>query len=362
MKKLVSSIKKHRQFISYYIPFVYSFFTFIFLLLKFPQLSSEGVQKGVNLCMDTLIPSLYPFMVATEFLISSGLLFKSTKLISVVSEKMFGLPLSFPVFILSCLGGYPVGAECVNALYKKGSISKREGERMLLFSVNPSLNFVLSFVGFSLLKSIKAGLIIYLGVILSSVMLGVISRLIYKNSCNDISLPITESDMNFSSALTSSVKKAAFSMFYICAFTVFFSAVAELCTIIPFSAETKLLVISSLEVTNAVKSCYRMYSLPLVASVISFGGLSTVFQVLTVTSEMNLKAGKYILVRIVLAFMSFLMTGIILKFFPVALETFSSVSAGERHISSHSASVSVGLIIMTMLFLGGDYLTQQKRS
>lgn len=329
-------------------------------MLRFPLVSSEGVRKGYQLCVNVLIPSLYPFMVATEFLVASGLLFKSKKLFKFLSDKLFGLPLSFPIYILSCIGGYPVGAECVNALLKNGINSREEGERMLLFSVNPSLNFVLSFVGVSLLKSSRAGIIIYISVIISSFLLGVCSRLFCKKSTADICFSFNNTELSFSEALTTSIRKAALSMFYICAFTIFFSALSELSITLPFTDEARSFIVGILEVTNGVKVCSNIYSIPFLAALISFGGFSTVFQVLTVTTDIRIKAGKYIMMRVLLALLSYFITSFLLKIFPVALETFSVGTADVGSLSSHSVSVSICLIVLTLLFLGGDYLTQQK--
>lgn len=360
MKKLRNYLLINRNLILYYIPFIYCFFTFVFLVLRFPLVSSEGVRKGYQLCVNVLIPSLYPFMVATEFLVASGLLFKSKKLFYFLSDKLFGLPLSFPTYIMSCLGGYPVGAECVTALFKNGIISREEGERMLLFSVNPSLNFVLSFVGVSLLRSSKAGIIIYISVIISSFLLGVCSSLFFRKSTADISYSFNNTETSFSASLTSSIKTAAVSMFFICAFTIFFSALSELCTTLPVSDEVRRFIVGLLEVTNGVEVCSNIYSIPFLAALISFGGLSTAFQVLTVTSDINIKAGKYIMMRFLLAFLSYFITSFLLKIFPVALETFSIGTADVSSISSHSVSVSAGLVVLSLILLGGDYLNQQK--
>lgn len=360
--KRITSITKYRQLIFFYIPLLFVFFTFVFLLLRFPEISSRGVKKGLEISFNSLLPSLYPFMICTELLISSGVLFKKSFLLSFLSEKLFSFPCSFPIFILSCLGGYPVGASCIKGLYEQGIITDKQGEKMLVFSVNPSLNFVLSFVGVTLLNSRKAGLIIYLGVILASLMLGIASKLTRKSEYTDFPLPDFEAPQKFSVVFTSSVKKAAVSMFYICAFTILFSAFSQLVEELCSSRSLRLILVSLAEVTNAVQRGSQVYSLPLFAFVLSFGGFSTVFQVLSMLTDMKIKAFRYVLIRVLCASLSFVITSLLLRLFPVTIETFSSGTVALANKSAHSVWVSAGLILMTFLFLAGDFGAPQKKT
>ncbi|MDD3261039.1 MAG: sporulation protein, partial [Oscillospiraceae bacterium] len=42
-------------------------------LLLFPESAAGGARAGIYTCLTVLIPSLYPFLVITVFLIKSGL-------------------------------------------------------------------------------------------------------------------------------------------------------------------------------------------------------------------------------------------------------------------------------------------------
>ncbi len=361
MSGVKAFLRKYRHSALRYIPILYIFFTFLFLLLRFPEEASTGVKVGINLCLESLIPSLYPFMVAVELLNFTGLLTRNNRLFSFFSQKLFRLPYSFGVFLLSCLGGYPVGAMCINGLVKKGAISKSAGENMLFFTVNPSLNFAVSFVGAVLYKSIKAGVVLYISNILASLIVGIIIGRLKAENNPEQPLPLCENKISFSVAFTSSVKKAAASMFYICAFTVLFSSLCELFEIMPFSFEVKLILKCIAEVTNGINSAYRVCSLPFIASILSFGGLSVAFQIFSSQTEFKVSYLKFIIVRLVSAALSYSLASLFLRFFPVTVSTFSSEANSYAALTSHSVPVSVGLILMTLIFIGEDSFVKAKR-
>ncbi len=71
----------------------------------------EGARQGIELCLRTVIPSLFPFFVLSILLTSS--LLGSSLIVLRPLGRLFGMPegaesLLIPAF----LGGYPVGREC----------------------------------------------------------------------------------------------------------------------------------------------------------------------------------------------------------------------------------------------------------
>ena len=362
MNKFNKVIGKHSLNLVPYVFLLYILFVFIFLLLRFPSEASEGVKEGLRLCLQSLIPSLYPFMVAVEFMSTSGIISKFSRLFDYISIKLFKIPYSFTVFLLSCLGGYPVGALCIENLIEKGEITKKSGEWMLMFSVNPSLGFAVSFVGATLYKSVKAGILIYLSVILSSLIVGLIQRAFIKAKAKFEILPIVEYKGNISSAFTEAVKKSAATMLYICAFTMLFSALISLVDILRLPDETKLTVKCIVEITNGINSSWNVFSLPFIAGAISFGGLSVAFQIFSTISQMKISVLKYISVRCLSAFLSYLIAAVMFKLFPVTVSTFSSGVSSCGAVTSHSIPVSVGLIVMTIVFIAEDSLSETKKT
>lgn len=355
MKKLTAYIKNYRGFLFVYIPTVFVLFLFLFMLLRFPKEASKGVGEGLKLCTQVLVPTLFPFIVGSTFLVLSGVMLRKTVLYEKLSRLLFkGSFPAVPVFILSFLGGYPVGGKLISDLYKKGAISREEGRRMLLFCINPSLSFTLSFLGSGLLKSTKAGLIIFISIILSSFLTGVVLGFLKSDNPEKSFSYVTESDLSLPSAFTKSVKEGAVTMGYICAFVAFFSAVGELVTVLPFSENVRLFLRCNLEVTNGCRYAVNTCSLPFITFIVSFGGISTLFQIMSYIQDLALNVKKYITVRLITSVLSSVVSFILFKIFPVYTETFSSGTISEIPITSYSAPVSAGLVLMTVLLILGD--------
>lgn len=86
----------------------------------FSKECSKGAENGIGLCLSTLVPSLFPFMVLASYITDSGLAEKIGRHLSWLTKPLFGLDGCFAsAIILSLVGGYPVGAKTVNSLYKK---------------------------------------------------------------------------------------------------------------------------------------------------------------------------------------------------------------------------------------------------
>ena len=102
------------------------------LFLKNSEAAARFVSRGTEVCLTRLIPSLFPFLVVSSLLLSSGL--------DRVIGKTLGKPLaallgisdeSACAVILGFICGFPVGAKCACGLLDDGKIEKRECERLL---------------------------------------------------------------------------------------------------------------------------------------------------------------------------------------------------------------------------------------
>ena len=85
-------------------------------ILLFPNDVRNGASNGISYCLYTLVPSLFPFMVLSSFIIHSGISKFIGKLLQPVIQFLFYLPGSAgSVIIMSMIGGYPVGARgCIH--------------------------------------------------------------------------------------------------------------------------------------------------------------------------------------------------------------------------------------------------------
>ena len=141
-------------------------------ILIFSESCSKGALNGISLCLNVLVPSLFPFMAASSFIVKSGLAQKIGKPLNKITKSLFGLSGSFaPVILISMLGGYPVGAKGICELVKSAGISQREAQKAALFSVCAGPGFIINFVGMSLYNSKTVGVIILCSQIISVILL-----------------------------------------------------------------------------------------------------------------------------------------------------------------------------------------------
>ncbi len=138
------SIKK--TLVSYYLPLLLSIL-FIFLLLTNPVNSSMLVLSGLNVWCNRMIPSLFPFMVLSGFLLRTGLSHRLSGLLYPVIGTLFQLsPDCIYVIFMGFLCGFPMGANIVAESLSFKRITQREADLLLSFCNNIGPVYFVSFV------------------------------------------------------------------------------------------------------------------------------------------------------------------------------------------------------------------------
>lgn len=105
-----------------------------------------GMGEGIKLCLYTLIPSLFPFIVLGS-LITEATLGASIPCLRPVA-KLFRIPEGAEsLLMVGFLGGYPIGAQAVAAAYQKGQLNQSEAEKLTLICNNPGPAFLFGVLG-----------------------------------------------------------------------------------------------------------------------------------------------------------------------------------------------------------------------
>ena len=118
----------------------------LFLLILDARGAVDGAREGVQLCICTLIPSLFPFFVISGFFCR---VFSETRL-TLLNPILHICKIparSESLFIIGMLGGYPVGAQSIADAYRKGQIDSESAKRMLGFCSNAGPAFVFGIIG-----------------------------------------------------------------------------------------------------------------------------------------------------------------------------------------------------------------------
>lgn len=162
-------------------------FILLLFLLRFPDQALSAAREGMTLWLNTLIPTLLPFMILTGILLHTGNLEKILNPLAFFWKKFLGLSCwGAYAFLLGMLCGFPMGAKLSADLYANGKISRREAEYLLTFANNPSPSFLLSYLAGSCLKSRTSGCKILGTLFLSSMLCMLFFRfVVYKNHTTD---------------------------------------------------------------------------------------------------------------------------------------------------------------------------------
>lgn len=196
------------------------------LLLVFAGSGETAALEALDMCLKSLIPGLFPFMVMGNMLYLCGGGAVLGNLLSGLCRRAFGLSgaCSLPIAV-GLISGYPVGSAIAAAQKKNGEITADEASRVLTLCNNPGPGFVTGTVAGILGCRGKGGIILWLSLTLSALLSGVIfSR--KRGSAEKISLP--QSTMTIGECITKSVKEAVIACLNVCGFVVMFSVITSL--------------------------------------------------------------------------------------------------------------------------------------
>ena len=83
----------------------------LLLILTNTRIAAEGVRQALDLCTQTLLPSLFPFLILSELLIAFRVTDKPGKWLKKPFAALFGLSEGgTSALLLGALGGFTVGA------------------------------------------------------------------------------------------------------------------------------------------------------------------------------------------------------------------------------------------------------------
>lgn len=348
-------ITKYKLLFFQYIPVTFLVFTLFFMLLKFPLVTSKGISNGIELCLSSLVPTLYPFMILCSFFINSNLCDICEKALSKITYYVFRLSGKCAVVIfLSMIAGLPIGGKMTAGLYENDKITRNEGQRLLLFCICPGPAFVISTVGFYMLGSKKAGLIIYFSVVLSNLITGFISRFFTNKNNVHREEKFSFQGTNFSAALVKSVSEGSLNMLIVCAWVVLFSCLCGIIDIFPFSESAKIFLYGTLEITNGCSYASGKVELPVICGIITFAGLCGHFQIMSAVLKLKLKIKYFLTARIINSSLAVIICHFLLQIFPLAGEVFAFGTRPQNVTSGVSKSISVCMVVSCVLFLLGD--------
>lgn len=332
MNFIVISVKKY-------------FFTIIFILftislLLFSNNNLIAAQNGLVLWATSVIPSLFPFFVATELLCQTNFTFILGKLLNKFMKPLFNVPGESAVaIILGTISGYPVGAKVVCNLKNQKTISKIEAERLIAFTNNSGPLFILGTIGIALFHNKHIGFVLLIAHILSAFAVGYCFKFWKKNK-----LDINFRETKFNSKLTplkisdigeilgKSIKNSISTILSIGGFIVLFSVILSILKTsgiinlistffnkFGISQEiTTSILTSFFELTNGIKliadlyTNFPLFSILLSAFFLGFGGLSVLLQVYSIIAKEGISIKPYLYGKLLQGIFSVIFTFVLL--------------------------------------------------
>jgi len=287
-----------------------------------PNIVSEGAFKGLDIWFNNIVPFLFPMFILSNILLQYNFMYSILERLSFFSRMILKSKFALIPYFISFISGYPSGAMIVNIMADNKKISSNEANYVLTFTNNCSFQFIAAVVAYSMLGNFNMFIYIaiphYLGAIILSFLFA------NKESNLSIHLKFNPKPMPFNEIFSSSVYKGIISTLTVGGVIVIFSVFSQYITTILFTNKIFIslnsnlkdiifsLLIGALEITNGC-SIISASMLPIeiklivINFLISFSGMSIIFQTIAVTTDLDFEVMNYIKSKFVFGIISSLL-------------------------------------------------------
>ena len=244
----------------------------------------SGAKEGLSLCIQTAVPSLFPFFVFSS-MINSTILGKDLKFLSPI-QKICRIPKGTEsILLLGCIAGYPVGAQLIAQAHSEKQISTATAQRMLGFCSNSGLSFIFGILSPMFHRPIIPWVLWGIHII-SALLIGAILPPVRSEASH---IP-TQKAISFEKAMQNALKNIS----AISGWIILFRMIIAFCVkwfMWYFPENTQVLLAGFLELSNG---CLLLRSIPseglrfLFAScILSAGGICVAMQTVSVTGTLG---------------------------------------------------------------------------
>jgi len=286
-------MKKTKTFLSIFIIFI------IINMILYPSLYITQTFNGISAWALNVLPSVLPFMFFTKLLTALGSIEKVSSVFGKITNKLFKTPaISSFVFLTSIISGYPIGAKMTADLYQSGKITKSDAFKMCSFCSTSGPMFIVGAVGVSMLGNPTFGYIILISHILGAIINGFFYRnLRIKNENNKNTSNANNQKNDLSSIILDSSLSIISVGAIIAIFFVIITALSPVFSIFPPHIASFLKGIieitkGCLDISNTFS---QTWSIIACTFIISFGGISTILQSITMLNKLNMPIKLFVL-------------------------------------------------------------------
>lgn len=336
------------------LPLIAGIAAMVVFLLLYPDNCLKSARYGLDLWFNTVLPSLFPFVLASFMLLETGLIRLFSHFFAPVTRFLFNAPgESAYIFITAALSGYPVGARLAAELYQTGRISESDAQSIIRFTSVSGPLFITGAVSAGMLGLPEAGVYLavthYLAALLTGIIFGLFRRrkqeTMPRRSVNEALSKFREDAAKcppMGALMADGVEKAMTLMLRIGGYIILFSVIMEILSVtgilglltslyLPVAnligvevQGVSAMILGSLEATTGCAKIAALGSplsltLPMIASVIAFGGLCVHMQTQAVCAAAKLKPKGFALAKTLHGTLSSLLCTLALQLFPITI-------------------------------------------
>ena len=285
----------------------------VVLLVSHSQLTMEHMRRGMLICVRTMIPSLFPFMVVSELIVKSGAGAMLSRYPAIVFRPLLGLPSEgVCALMLGWLCGFPVGSRVAADYFRAGRLTKRQFNLIVCTCNVPSSAFLISAVGLSLFGSAALGRWLLVLALVCTLAVGMLFRLLLPRKKNWEYGNCTSTSRGEEvqrQLLPAAISSAAQGMLNVCATVLLFSAfvgtLTHILDALPVGAWVRTAIYGLFELSTGVCSASALdtpaMAAVLCATIVGWAGLSVHCQVLSVCDGCPVAMGWFWLSRVLQA-------------------------------------------------------------
>lgn len=334
---------------SEYSVLIISFFC-LFLILYFSEKTKNAITQSLLFCLTTIIPSIFPILTASFFILSLPLPEKVKNMTERITHRLFGLSgNSVTTIITGLTGGYNVSCRNACKLIENKQITENEAKRLAVFFTSPGLSFCINITGIAVYNSTDVGLRLFFAGIIADFSVIIIYNIFFPNKEAFLHKAL-QSDI--SSSFVQAVSSSTATILSITSWIILFSVIrALLSNITVFPLFTAFCELFS-EVSSGVFYASRNFSLSVSAFCLYFGGFCIFLQQLPDILTLKIKPLFFLFIKLVRATFGVLLLRISYLLFPSSVPAFNP--AFSYRIYSTAPIGSVALLFLCCVFMASS--------
>jgi len=362
------------------------------MIIIFPRESLAAARDGLQLWAQSVLPGILPFVIGANLLMALGGASFFGELLSPIMRTVFKVPgIGGFALAIGLMSGYPVGTKVVCEMRAAGQLSKSEAQRLAAFTSNAGPLFILGAVAVGMFGSAPLGYFMLATHYLGALSVGLIMRFYksrearpHKNiehsqyplhirAFRAIEVTRRKDSRSFGLIFGHCVKNAVETMLIIGGFVILFSVISTILELsgvfyalsVTFGPILQFVGISEMfhvehfvgmvEMTNGVSMLsthgISPQTVALGVAIISFGGLSILFQSISFIGKTDISVPIFVICKI----MHGVIAGVVaVILYPLFANTFeqAQVVAVYNHVDGPVAKFAQSTVYFAVMMIG----------